>query len=76
MPWESGFYFSKSDDDNSKNFLKSQGLNDDQIESVNRWHKLRIVGQVSQWSGATMILGMAAGVGIAWVFNIGGCVLF
>lgn len=61
MPWAHGTYFTENDEKQARDFLKSQGLTDDQVEGVNHWHRSHIGGQLALWVGVAMIIGAVIG---------------
>lgn len=65
MPWEHGTYFSENDERMAREFLVSQGLTDAQVEGVKSWHRSKVGGQVSLWSGLSLVVGGVVGFFVA-----------
>jgi hypothetical protein len=75
MPWAHGTYFSNADEKQAEEFLRSQGLTEDQISGVRSWERSQIGAQVTIWSGASLALGGVAGFVVAQ-FLAAGCWVF
>lgn len=75
MPWAHGTYFSHEDEQQAKDFLKSQGLTEDQISGVRAWERSQFGAQITIWSSTCLVVGGLSGVFIAR-FISNGCWLF
>ena len=51
MSWTNGIYFSKNDETQTKEFLEAQGLNENQIKTVEIYFKQKAVSYIYFWTG-------------------------
>ncbi len=57
MPCGHGTYFRNNEELQATEFLRSQGLTENQISGVRAWERSQIGAQVSIWSGASLVWG-------------------
>jgi hypothetical protein len=75
MKISGGLLYTETEEREAMDFLKSQGLNEDQITGVHTYLRSKVGSAVNLWSTITGFCGVAIGVFLMTVFG-SGCVLF